>query len=390
MQRIIFLNSHPIQYFAPLYQQIAKDTDFNLEVLYCSDETLQGATDKQFGVQFKWDIPLLEGYKYIFLRNASRSPSIYNGFFGLLNLGVIKFLRKETKSIVILHGWAYASDFIAIIFAKLFGHVVCLRAETPLNQEVKKNKWITLFKNVYLKFLFLFVDYGLYIGIQNKLFYKYFGFKDQQLIFAPYCIDNERFSNISLSINKHSLRNSLKLPNNKKIIIFSGKFIEKKRPLDLLKAIIQLNRQDIFTVFVGDGNLRAQMESFIINNGIEQDILLAGFINQSMIPYYYAAADVYIMCSGLGETWGLSVNEAMNFNIPIIISETCGCSFDLVKNSINGFTFKEGDISDLSDKITRCLSFSLADIDKLKVCNKNILEKFSYQTIISNIKKVPI
>jgi glycosyltransferase involved in cell wall biosynthesis len=390
MQRIIFLNSHPIQYFAPLYFQTAKDPAIFLQVFYCSNETLKGCSDVQFGVTVKWDIPLLEGYDYKFIKNASFKPSISNGFWGLLNWDIISILRKLPKSIVIVHGWSYATNIITIIAAKIFGHTVCLRGETPLNQELQKNKCITLLKHLYLRCIFLFTDYALYIGKQNKLFYQYLGFEDSKLFFTPYCVDNVRFSAYDLSSTKSLVREKLGLPADKKIILFSGKYIDKKRPTDLLSAIHQLNRSDIYTVFVGDGNLRTQMESFIINNGIEQNVLLAGFINQSMIPYYYAAADVFVMCSGLGETWGLSVNEAMNFNIPIIISETCGSSFDLVKNGINGFTFKEGDIDELSDKISKSLTFNSDDINNLKECNKSILKEYSYETIITNLKKIPI
>jgi glycosyltransferase involved in cell wall biosynthesis len=359
-------------------------------VLYCSDETLQGSTDRQFGVHVKWDIPLLEGYNYMFLKNWSQKPSINNGFLGLLNWEVLRFLQKQPKSIVIVYGWAYATNVITIIAAKLLCHKVCLRTETPLNQEIKKNKWVTLLKHLYLRCLFLFVDYALYIGKQNKLFYQHLGFKKEQFIFTPYCVDNKRFSSLALTVSKSLVREKLQLPDNKKIIMFSGKYIDKKRPMDLLHAIYLLNRTDVFTVFVGEGELRKEMEKFILNNGMLDQNLLTGFVNQSLIPYYYAASDVFIMCSGLGETWGLSVNEALNFNIPIIVSETCGSSFDLVKNGINGFTFKEGDIAELSDKISQCLSFSLDDINNLKECNRNILNKYSYETIINNIKKISI
>jgi hypothetical protein len=50
-----------------------------LKVYYCSDESVRGMKDKGFGIDLKWDIPLLEGYKYKFLKNYSPKPSIFNG-----------------------------------------------------------------------------------------------------------------------------------------------------------------------------------------------------------------------------------------------------------------------------------------------------------------------
>ena len=68
MKPVIFINSHPIQYFAPLYKLIASQTDINLNVWYCSDETVNGFIDKEFGVNVKWDTPILDGYNFTFFQ----------------------------------------------------------------------------------------------------------------------------------------------------------------------------------------------------------------------------------------------------------------------------------------------------------------------------------
>ncbi len=68
-----------------------------------------------------------------------------------------------------------------------------------------------------------------------------------------------------------------------------------------------------------------------------ENVHLTGFINQSVIPKYYAIGDAFVMCSQEGETWGLSVNEAMNFALPIVVSDMVGCSEDLVEEGQNGY-----------------------------------------------------
>src|SRR5258708_2838570 len=79
---LVFINSHPIQYFAPLYQALARDKEINLKVIYLSDETVEGYKDAQFGVNVKWDVPLLKDYQFIFLKNQSWNPSLKHGFCG--------------------------------------------------------------------------------------------------------------------------------------------------------------------------------------------------------------------------------------------------------------------------------------------------------------------
>jgi glycosyltransferase involved in cell wall biosynthesis len=77
------------------------------------------------------------------------------------------------------------------------------------------------------------------------------------------------------------------------------------------------------------------------------NVRIVGFVNQSAISGYYSIADIFVLCSGMGETWGLVVNEAMNFELPVVVTETCGCARDLVVDGENGFVCPEGDIAQL-------------------------------------------
>jgi glycosyltransferase involved in cell wall biosynthesis len=388
MKPVIFLNSHPIQYFAPLYQQIVSTATIPLTVLYCSDESIKGKMDKGFGKEVKWNIPLLEGYKSLFLKNHSWKPSSNNGFFGLFNPGVISFLYKQPKSILIVHGWAYSTHILAIFFGRLFGHTVCLRTETPRNQELKKNKFITALKNIYLRFLFLFVNRFLFIGKQNELFYKALSVKGSKLIFTPYAVDNKRFRHIYETVSRQYAREKLQLPVDKKIILFSGKYISKKRPLDLITAFHQSGEQDALLVMAGDGELRDEMEIYIDQHNLKNKVLLTGFINQVEIVLYYKAADIFVMCSGQGETWGLSVNEAMNFGLPVLVSDTCGSAYDLVEDNVNGAIFETGNIQQLSSLLREYLQLPAKKEIEIKAVAFNKIDQYSYDQIISAIESI--
>lgn len=377
---IIFINSHPIQYFAPLYQKITED-GLDVEVWYCSDESIRGEKDRQFGVNVKWDIPLLEGYRYRFFKNYSWKPSIHAGFFGLLNLGMLKSLWSTPKSLVIVHGWGYANSVLSIVFARLCGHQVALRGESPLNQELAKSPKSRFFKRVFLQyFLFQFVDRFLFIGKENKAFYHYYGVQESQLVFTPYSVDNERFQQAAKELlpQKKELRIELGFPVESKIILFSGKYIFKKRPMDLLQAYAALDFPDKALVMVGEGELRSEMELYIQDKKLE-NVFLTGFVNQSEIVKYYAIADVFVMCSGDGETWGLSTNEAMNFGLPIVLSDRVGCAIDLVDDE-TGTIFPLGDIKALADSI----KYELIK-KKIAYLVINKMNIYSYSNIIKAI-----
>ena len=352
-KNIIYIQSHPIQYFAPFFENF-QNSEITLTVLFCSKEGLEESYDVEFGKNVKWDIPLLNGYESKFIKNNSKKPTIHNRFFGLLNWGIIKELKLAENSIVIVPGWNYASYWLAIFAAKYYGHKLGLRGESPFNQEIIKSKLKLFLRKLFFKiFLFNIIDYAFYIGKQNKLFYEYYGVSEDKLYFVPYSVDNKRFQMAKdLYFNqKNHLKKILKLDDNKIQILFSGKYIQKKRPLDLLNAFSKIDNRNLQLVMVGDGELRQEMEDFIIENNLTSKVFLTGFINQTEIVKYYATSDIFVMCSGIGETWGLSVNEAMNFGLKLIVSKTAGCSIDLVQINKTGWIFETGNIDDLADKI---------------------------------------
>jgi glycosyltransferase involved in cell wall biosynthesis len=381
--KIDYFISHPIQYFSPLFRKMAERMD--LKVYYFSDVSVRGGVDKGFGTRVKWDIPLLNGYKYQFLRNWSKRRSMDGRFFDAVNPGVFAAVRKSPAKIVAVNGWNYASNWLVMIAAKIYGKEVWLRAENPLNQELRKKSRLLFLKRFVLKrILFsLFVDKCLYIGTESRKFFEHYGVPRSRLVFTPYAVDNEYFQNAVTEQSLELIKGELGLPIDKKIILFSGKFIEKKRPMDLLRAFHLLNNGNYLLVMVGEGELRREMELFINNNGLK-NVILTGFVNQALIPKYYKVADVFVMCSGMGETWGLSVNEAMNFSLPVVISTTCGCHFDLVRSSRNGFTFEEGDIDQLASKLASICSSNELQCS-MGQASREIIDEFNIDKIVDNL-----
>ena len=356
-KRLTYFLSHPIQYFSPLLKELAKRAD--LTVYYFADPAAAGNKDAGFGQKIRWDTPLTEGYNHRFLKNISRSTSLDNHFLDTVNPGLIRVLWKDKSPVVILNGWSYSSSLLVIFFGRIFGKKIWLRAENPLNQELEKSAKVLFLKKIFLKHILFrfFVSKCLYIGEESRRFFGYYGVRPSDLVYTPYAVDNDYFSGQfrQLKGDLATTREELGLPADKKIILFSGKYISKKRPLDLLKAFALTDNADYALVMVGEGELRGEMEAFIAENGLSQ-VYLTGFVNQSRIPKYYAVADVFVMCSGAGETWGLSVNEAMNFELPVIVSRTCGSCHDLVKDGENGFSFETGDIPALAESIKKVLS----------------------------------
>ncbi len=372
--------SHPIQYISPLLSELSKEVDLN--VYYYSDHGVnQSSFDSGFGKKITWDIPLLDGYKYVFLKNISRSKIMDCRFFDVVNLSIFSVLFRSKSKVIIVNGWSYSTDILIILSAWFYGKKVWLRAENPLYLEFLAKKWKQILKKICLKyFLFLFVDRFLYIGSESKRFFEYYDMKNTKFIFTPYAVDNDKFK-LLYSVNKinnNTVKGNLGIPIGNKVILFCGKFISVKRPFDLLNAFRLISNENYSLVLVGDGPLNDEIQNYIVNNKIN-NIVTPGFVNQSEIYKYYSIADVFVLCSER-ETWGLAVNEALNFNVPCVVSDQCGCSFDLIQSGKSGYVFNKGNVLELKNQILNAMLIDNNGVSEL------LNKEFEISKIIENIK----
>jgi glycosyltransferase involved in cell wall biosynthesis len=353
--RLAALYSHPIQYFAPLFRELADRTDVDLTVYYCSRQGLDTSFDQGFGKAFQWDIPLLEGYRSKFLSNWRMQDNGITGFFQHVNPGIISEIARNRYDAILIHGYEHLTKWLAFFMARLTGTRILLRGESHL---LGQRAWyVRVAKAMALFPLMRLISAGLYIGRNNYDFYQHYGMPQSRLFFAPYVVDNVFFQTQAhyLKPRRSELRAALGVLDERPIILACGKLIEKKQPLLLLRAFQQVRHDlECTLVFAGDGVLRSQIEQTVQEDRIP-DVVVTGFINQSKISEVYAMADVLALVSSY-EPWGLVVNEAMNFGLPIVVSERVGCARDLVHPGENGFTFESCDVNALASHLRTLMS----------------------------------
>ena len=112
--KLAIVASHPIQYQSPLFRYLSEDPRFEVMVYYCWDFGIsKKGFDKELNIDIKWDIPLLNGYKYKLLKNYSFKPS--PSFFGQINLGIISELKKNKYDAVLVHGYTTATSWLVFL-----------------------------------------------------------------------------------------------------------------------------------------------------------------------------------------------------------------------------------------------------------------------------------
>jgi glycosyltransferase involved in cell wall biosynthesis len=342
--RLFAVETHPIQYKAPLFRRLAAQPRLDLTVLYAMipDAAQQGAG---FGVSFAWDVPLRDGYPSEVLENRAAHPAATT-FSGCDTPGLCDRLKRGRPDAVLVNGWGTKTALQALWACRRLGIPCLVRGEANLLRP--RAAW----KHVLHRLLLRQYDAYLAIGSANREFYRFHRCPQNRIFSAPYAVDNDFFAAQAAARagRRDELRARFGLPRAACVFLFAGKLEDKKHPEDLIEALALLPpdlRSRAQALVAGNGPLREECEHRARAGGLP--VSFAGFLNQSRLPDAYAAADVLVLPSDAGETWGLVVNEAMASGRPAVVSRAAGCCADLVEEDRTGHAFVPRDVRGLSE-----------------------------------------
>jgi glycosyltransferase involved in cell wall biosynthesis len=336
--------THPIQYYVPWFR--ALEDEFDLQVLYAYRQDAEGQANAGFDVAFEWDVPLLEGYSYMWLENESSDPSL-RSFWGCDTPQVRDVIGERTFDAFLCLGWN-KKCFLQAAHACIRNGVSLLfqgdsQLRTPRSLLTRAAKYLPY------RVLLPQASAHLYVGERNRRYLRHYGVPDDRLCFSPRFVDNEFFRGRGHQAEENGrateIRDKFSIPSSAFVTAFVGKFIPKKRVSDLIAAYryLDTDRADSHhLLLIGDGPLRTKLEDEVSRGDLEDRIHFAGFQNQKKLPAFYRAADSIVLPSDGRETWGLVVNEGMACGRPAIVSDAVGCAPDLVETAETGYQFEMG------------------------------------------------
>ncbi|MEO7297107.1 MAG: glycosyltransferase family 4 protein [Verrucomicrobiota bacterium] len=398
--RIGILTSHPIQYQAPYFRALAQVVDLHVYFAHRPTPEQQGIG---FGKIFEWDVDLLSGYTHTFLHNVSRHPgsdsfggcdtpeiaeiiatnkeqgaTSENEKGGKLQSSSLKPQSGSQFDAFIVSGWYLKSYWQAVRACRRNKIPVLVRGDSQLLTPRSRLK--QLVKEVVYRITLRQFDGFLVVGQRNREYLAHYAVPADKMFFAPHFVDNDWFRGKAEIARKQreEMRKEWGADEETLVILFVGKFISKKRPGDLLQAMIRLRDTTVLTptrsteerfplqgervevranqkskflaVFVGSGELESELREMASRENLR--VHFAGFKNQTELPSYYTAADVLVLPSDGGETWGLVVNEAMACGLPAIVSDAVGCAPDLIETGRTGFSYPVGNVDQLAERLS--------------------------------------
>lgn len=344
--RLAILASHPIQYYAPLYRELAKRVD--LTVFYAHRATPAQQAAAGFGAAFDWDVDLFDGYSHSFLRNVAVQPGA-DHFSGCDTPDIGPAMERENVDALLVMGWHLKTFWQGIFAAKHQRIRLLVRGDSHLGTRRHWSKR-AIKRLLYPPLLRLF-DAALYVGERNRAYYEHYRYPARRLFFSPHCVDNAWFAQRATAEARAALRAHFGVSDDAFVALFAGKLLPFKRPGDVIAAaaLCRAGGLPIEVMIAGSGELEESLVAEARRAGVPLHML--GFCNQSKMPLAYAASDVLVLPSNR-ETWGLVANEALACSRPVIVSDACGCAPDLAAYRGVGATFPVGDVEKLARTLT--------------------------------------
>lgn len=350
-RRVGFLVSHPIQYYTPVFRELARHCDLTVFFAHRQDATGQGQAG--YGVAFDWDVDLLSGYESQFLNNVARVPSTQS-FAGCNTPEIADWISDGHFDAFVVPGWSLRSYWQAVRACRRVRVPVMVRGDSQLAGQ--RGGAVGRVKGVVFPHMLKQFDACLYVGRRNREYLEHYGVPAGRMFFSPHCIDNAVFSYASDAARSAAAQGTT---GGRRRVLFVGRLVNSKRPLDVVQAVSRLAAagQPVELVVAGAGELQGRMEEAVRAGGVDARFL--GFVNQSQLPSVYASSDVVVLPSTAVETWGLVVNEAMACGVPAVVSDAVGCGPDLIEPGVTGAVAPLDDVPALATAISSVLALDI-------------------------------
>lgn len=360
--RLGFLLGQPTQFEGPFFRHANHTGKAGLTVLYVSADESSSAYDPELGRTIAWGIDLFAGYEHKVLPRRGRLRWLWNE------------LRPERYDWLIINGYTAWPYLAALGIARIRGIRTGLRIDSVLYNAVGWRRQLA--KRAIMIALSRLHDRFFATGTLARKYLIHFGVPLDRIALFPYAVDTAYFSAEASRRRgeRGTFRQRLGIPGDAHVILAIAKFNQREAPWDLLGALEGFDRPDVWTVLVGDGNLRDALRARVAAQGLKH-VIFAGYVPYAQLVSYYAMADLFVHAAA-NEPWGVSVHEAIACGLPVVASSRVGAAFDLIRHGSNGFVYESGDTHDLRSRLAATIDNLTAE--QVASANRDVLARWNY------------
>lgn len=373
--KVLFTTNIPSPYRVDFFNQLGKLCD--LTVVY--------ERNRSSARNAKWHGSGAQNYREIYL------SGIETGEAEAISFGIIKHVADRSYDKIIIGMYSSPTSMIAIEYMRL--HKIPFYISTDggfIKQEP------SLLKSLKKHFISS-ADYWFSPGDKATEYLIYYGADKKRVGKYPFTSlseqDMNNASTILSSFSKQDLRNKLNISESH-VLLSVGRFSYQGgygKGYDTLMHAAKALDPSIGIYIVGD-EPTDEFLSWKLFHHLDH-VHFIGFKTRDELAKYYAMADAFILLTR-GDVWGLVINEAMSFSLPVITTKQCLAGAELVKDGVNGFLIDAGDISGAVHSIQNVFS-SRESLAQMGSASRETIESYTienmatsyYRFLVSNPEK---
>lgn len=365
--KVVILISHPIQHFVPIFRHLSRFEDVAVTVCYYDYDPAE-KVDLGFGSNEAWDIDLTSGYDFIPLKVK---PSGLSRLKSCLTF--LEHISGASPDVILTFGYTGLACRLAYLW-NFWRRPMIHYGDSEL---LHRRSWpARLFKMLTLPFYFAGCSRVLTIGDENRRYYRHYGVPERKLVRSVCPIDLIRFKETIARCQGEGdakLKERWKIDADATVLLFIGRFVAIKRPLDVIEAMARLTPSDpkMVLLMIGNGPTMPDIQAKVKASRVEDRVRVVGFVNQSEIPAYMNLGDVVVSASEL-DPHPLVITEAMAAGNAVVASDRVGCvgAGDTARPGVNTLVFRCGDPDDL----VRALREAVKDGNRLEAMQEKSRE----------------
>lgn len=327
MKRVLFLTNYPSPYRVRFFDELGKAVD--LTVLFADR-----IEDKKHR-NANWYEPSAGSFQSVQLKKSFSVKT------NSLCMDVIGWLKKGFDHIVIC-GYSNPTAILAMTWLRLQGIPFWMEVDGGLIRQERKMTYMIK------KTLVSLASGWLSSGPSTTDYLVHYGAKREKVREYPFSSLSEEDmpSDVPSVEEKLALRKELGI-ESEKMILSIGQFIHRKGYDILLKSAAQLKKG--LDIYIVGGEPTEEYLQLCRELGL-QNVHFEGFMKKEKLLNYYRATDLFVLPTR-EDIWGLVINEAMSYGLPVITTDRCVAGLDLVEDGVNGYIVPVGDDKALAEKI---------------------------------------
>ena len=283
---------------------------------------------------------------------------------------VLRWLRRDYDAIVIC-GYSSPTAMLAMAWLRLRRIPFYMEVDGGLIREESRPKY--LLKKALVGGATRWISTGSY----TTNYLVHYGAKEDRVDTYPFSSLHETdiLQSVVSEEEKKAIREELGIPETN-MILSIGQFIHRKAFDVLIASASELDPNT--GIYIVGGEPTEEYLELCRKYGLE-NIHFLSFMKKERLVQYYKACDLFVLPTR-EDIWGLVINEAMAYGLPVITTDRCVAGLELVENGVNGYIVPVEDATALANGINQVLSGSAREM------GRRSLEKIRSYTIENMVK----